>query len=178
VGHLPRLPGIGRLNGARHSSPVVERHNVNGAGIVLAGVVQASIRTEILGPDAFLRSLNICNHFEILHGAHAFVAIFAVAKQPMLRRRATYCWRCSMKKLLTTSVVLATVFMTFASPAFAAKHRASVVSDTMAPYGQPAGDQLLARPSDVVTSEGRIIGADPDQNIRTQLLRDLDQAGF
>jgi len=29
-----------------------------------------------------------------------------------------------------------------------------------------------------VTSEGRIIGADPDQNIRTQLLRDLDQAGF
>ena len=38
-----------------------------------------------------------------------------------------------MKKLLTTSVVLATVFMTFASPAFAAKHRASVVSDTMAP---------------------------------------------
>jgi hypothetical protein len=27
-------------------------------------------------------------------------------------------------------------------------------------------------------TEGRVVGADPDINIRTQLLRDLDQGGF
>jgi hypothetical protein len=46
------------------------------------------------------------------------------------------------------------------------------------PYGQPSGDQTLARPSDLAVTEGRVVGADPDINIRTQLLRDLDQAGF
>lgn len=36
----------------------------------------------------------------------------------------------------------------------------------------------LARPSDVVTAEGRIIGADPDLSIRTEILRDRSQPGF
>ena len=80
-----------------------------------------------------------------------------------------------MKKLLATSAVLATVFAAFSSPAFAAR-RAPVGYDT--PYGQPSGDQTLARPSDVVVTEGRVVGADPDANIRTQLLRDPDQGGF
>jgi len=80
-----------------------------------------------------------------------------------------------MKKLLATSAALATVLATLSSPAFAAR-RAPVGQDT--PYGQPAGDQTLARPSDVVVTEGRVVGADPDVNIRTQLLRDPDQTGF
>jgi hypothetical protein len=37
---------------------------------------------------------------------------------------------------------------------------------------------VLARPSDVAVTEGRVVGADPDANIRTQLIRDLDQGGF
>ena len=45
-------------------------------------------------------------------------------------------------------------------------------------YLQRSHEELLARPSDVVTSEGRVIGADPDQNIRTQLLHDADPNGF
>jgi hypothetical protein len=84
-----------------------------------------------------------------------------------------------MKKLLTISAVLATVFASLASPAFAAppKHRAPVEHDTMSPYVQSTHEQMLARPSDVVTSEGRVIGADPDANIRTQLQRD-PEPGF
>jgi hypothetical protein len=85
-----------------------------------------------------------------------------------------------MKKLLTTSVALATVFASLASPAFAAssKHRAPVANDALVPYGKNANEELLARPSDVVTAEGRVIGADPDPSIRTEILRDRDQAGF
>ena len=80
-----------------------------------------------------------------------------------------------MKKLLATSAALATVLAALSSPAFAAR-RVPVGHDT--PYGQPSGDQTLARPSDLAVTEGRVVGADPDINIRTQLLRDLDQAGF
>jgi len=80
-----------------------------------------------------------------------------------------------MKKLLATSAARATVLAALSSPTFAAR-RAPVAYDT--PYGQPSGDQTLARPSDLAVTEGRVVGADPDINIRTQLLRDLDQAGF
>ena len=80
-----------------------------------------------------------------------------------------------MKKLLATSAALATVLAALSSPAFAAR-RAPVGNDT--PYGQPSGDQTLARPSDLAVTEGRVVGADPDINIRTQLIRDLDQGGF
>ena len=76
-----------------------------------------------------------------------------------------------MKKLFTTGAALVTVFASFASPAFAAspKDRAPVANDAM--DGRIAAP-VLARRSDVVTSEGRIVGADPDINIRTGLLRD------
>jgi hypothetical protein len=79
-----------------------------------------------------------------------------------------------MKKTLTTCVALATVLASLASPAFAAppKHRAPVMNDTtMEPYNQGAFEQL-ARPSDIVVTQGRVVGADPDANIRTQLLHD------
>jgi hypothetical protein len=85
-----------------------------------------------------------------------------------------------MKKLLTTGVALVTVFASLASTAFAApsKHRAPVANDTALSYAKSANEELLARPSDVVTAEGRIVGADPDLNIRTQILRDWSQPGF
>jgi hypothetical protein len=85
-----------------------------------------------------------------------------------------------MKKLLTTGVALVTVFTSMASTAFAAssKHRAPVADDTVQSYARNANEELLARPSDVVTAEGRIVGADPDLSIRTEILRDRSQAGF
>ena len=82
-----------------------------------------------------------------------------------------------MKKLLVAGATLAAVLAAISSPAFAA-HRAPVGHDTMSPYGQLSGDQTLARPSDLAVTEGRVVGADPDVNIRTQLIRDLDQGGF
>jgi hypothetical protein len=79
----------------------------------------------------------------------------------------------SMKKTLTTCTALAAVLASLASPAFAAppKHRAPVMNDTTESYNQGAFEQL-ARPSDVVVTQGRVVGADPDANIRTQLLHD------
>ena len=79
-----------------------------------------------------------------------------------------------MKKVFTTGVALVTVLSAFASPAFAAtsRHRAPVANDAMAPYERSANEPLLARPSDVVTAEGRIVGADPDLSIRSELVRD------
>jgi len=76
-----------------------------------------------------------------------------------------------MKKLLASSVALATVLASLASPAFAAssKHRAPVASE---PYAQGGPVGSYARNSDVVTFGNRIVGEDPDQNIRTQLLHD------
>ena len=78
-----------------------------------------------------------------------------------------------MKKLLAPSIALATVLASLASPAFAApsRHRAPVAQDTMGPYGQ-ANPQYFARQPDVVTFGGRVVGEDPDANIRTQLLHD------
>ena len=100
------------------------------------------------------------------------------AKQPMFRSKGDALLEINpMKKLLATRATLATVLAALSSPAFAA-HRAPVGHDTMTPYGQPSGDVTLARPSDVVVTEGRVVGADPDINIRTQLLRDPDQGGF
>jgi hypothetical protein len=43
--------------------------------------------------DAIARSLNICNFFDIPHGAHAPAVIFAALKQSMKRRRGVDCWR-------------------------------------------------------------------------------------
>ena len=85
-----------------------------------------------------------------------------------------------MKKILTTSVALVTAFTALASTAFAApsRHRAPVANDTLQSYAKDANEELLARPSDVVTGEGRIIGADPDLSIRTEILRDRSLSGF
>ena len=85
-----------------------------------------------------------------------------------------------MKKLLTTGVALVTVFASLASTAFAApsRHRAPVENDTVLSYAKNANEELLARPSDVVTAEGRIVGADPDLSIRAEILRDRSQGGF
>ena len=83
-----------------------------------------------------------------------------------------------MKKLLASSVALATVLASLASPAFAAssKHRAPVANDAWAPYAQggPAGVQN----PDVVTFSNHVVGEDPDQNIRTQLLRDPEPSEY
>jgi hypothetical protein len=78
-----------------------------------------------------------------------------------------------MKKLLATGAALATVLASLASPALAAsRHRAPAVQDTAVPYGQSTSNQLQARQPDVVMSNGRIVGEDPDPNIRAQLLHD------
>jgi hypothetical protein len=121
-------------------------------------------------------SLNICNYCDISHGAYAPATSRRRAKQLNVARKGDELLEINaMKKLLATSAALATVLAALSSPAFAAR-RAPVGHDT--PYGQPSGDQTLARPSDLAVTEGRVVGADPDINIRTQLLRDLDQAGF
>ena len=85
-----------------------------------------------------------------------------------------------MKKLLASTVALATVLASLVSPAFAAssKHRAPVANDASEPYAQggPAGN--YARNSDVVTFGNRVVGEDPDPSIRTQLLRDPEPSEY
>ena len=77
-----------------------------------------------------------------------------------------------MKKTFALGVVLASALAALASPALA-KHRAPVADDTMASYSQPTPNQV-----EVVTGSGSHVIADPDPNIRTQLLRDPDPSGF
>ena len=74
-----------------------------------------------------------------------------------------------MKNLFV--VVFATLATVSASPVFAAqlKHRAPVIHEL--PYGQ-IGAQNYAGRSDVVTFGSRVVGEDPDINIRTQMLHD------
>jgi hypothetical protein len=75
-----------------------------------------------------------------------------------------------MKKTLALGAMLAAL----ASPAFATppKHRAPVSYDTAVPYAP------LASQVEIVTGSGSHVIADPDPNIRTQLLRDPDPSGF
>jgi hypothetical protein len=77
-----------------------------------------------------------------------------------------------MKKMFAVSATLAAVLAALASPAFA-KHRAPVAHDTVTPYGSSMPTQ-----TEVVTGSGSHVIADPDPNIRTQLLRDPDPSGF
>jgi hypothetical protein len=74
-----------------------------------------------------------------------------------------------MKTKLAITVALATVL---ASPAFAAvpKHHAPS-ADTMESYGQ-SNERYVTRPSDAVTFGNRVIGEDPDPNIRSQMQHD------
>lgn len=76
-----------------------------------------------------------------------------------------------MKKSLIFSVALATVL---AAPAFAAapKYRAPVTGNDT-PYRQ-----TMMPPANSVITEGKLVGVDPDPNIRTQLLHDPDPSGF
>jgi hypothetical protein len=80
-----------------------------------------------------------------------------------------------MKKTLALGAALATVLAALASPALAApRHRAPVAGDTNGFYAQ----QPTASQMEIVTGSGSRVIADPDPNIRTQLLRDPDQDGF
>lgn len=76
-----------------------------------------------------------------------------------------------MKTIVAAGVALATVL---ASPAFAAppKHHAPVSHDVYVPYGAAAGGSYMSRPADVVTLGNRVVGEDPDINIRTGIERD------
>jgi hypothetical protein len=59
-----------------------------------------------------------------------------------------------------------------ASPAFAAPRHWTPPTHPAVSYGEPVGNTHYNRSSDVVTFGGRVIGEDPDANIRTQLLFD------
>ena len=86
-----------------------------------------------------------------------------------------------MKMSFVTTVAIGTVLSALAAPAFAAppRHRAPApVANDTGPYGAFPQERLMAPPSTVVSSEGRVVGADPDPNIRTQLLHDPDPNGF
>ena len=76
-----------------------------------------------------------------------------------------------MKNLLAVGVAFASLATFAAAPAFAAplKHRAPI--DRELPYGQIGGQIYAGRP-DVVTLGGRIVGEDPDLNIRSQMQHD------
>lgn len=76
-----------------------------------------------------------------------------------------------MKAIFVPGIALVTVL---ASTAFAAppKHRVPLARDDMSSYGQNAGDRSFARGSDVVIEGNRVIGQDPDPNVRAQLLKD------
>lgn len=77
-----------------------------------------------------------------------------------------------MKTTIATGLVLATVL---AAPAFAAppKHRAVIDRDSTAPYAQVEGQSFTTRrPDDAVILGDRVVGADPDPNIRAQILHD------
>ena len=67
-----------------------------------------------------------------------------------------------MKKLVTALGLLAVL----ASPVLA-QSRAVASRDARAAYAQSA-----AVPSDVVVDHGKVIGQDPDPNVRLELLRD------
>jgi hypothetical protein len=81
-------------------------------------------------------------------------------------------------KLMKAKIALAlAVTAVLSVPAFAAppKHHATTERDPMAPYAQEtqgAYQPFVGRPSDVVTFGNRVVGEDPDPNIRSQMLHD------
>jgi hypothetical protein len=75
-----------------------------------------------------------------------------------------------MKTKIAISAALAVVL---ASPAFAAppKHRVPAASAPMESYGQ-SNERYVAKQPDAVTLGNRVIGEDPDPNIRSQMEHD------
>jgi hypothetical protein len=75
-----------------------------------------------------------------------------------------------MKTKLALGLALAAALSTsaFAAP----KHHAAVESDGSASYAQPATERYYGPRSDVVTFGNRVIGQDPDLNIRSQMEHD------
>jgi hypothetical protein len=126
-------------------------------------------------------ALNICNSSTISHGAHAPADFCRIPQTRMLRAGGDDCWRSKMKKIFVTTVALGTALAALVAPAFAAppRHRAPApVANDTGPYGPLPQERLMAPPNTVVSTEGRVVGADPDPNIRTQLLHDPDPTGF
>jgi hypothetical protein len=76
-----------------------------------------------------------------------------------------------MKTKLMIGVALAAAVSTsaFAAPP---RHRAVNDRDTMAPYSQPVRPAYSAPRSDVVVLGDRIVGQDPDVNVRSALEHD------
>lgn len=77
-----------------------------------------------------------------------------------------------MKSFTATLVALATVL---ASPVYAAsaKHRSPAVQAGANAFGQfNSGPYSNTRAGDTVVFGNRVIGQDPDPNIRTQMLHD------
>ncbi len=74
-----------------------------------------------------------------------------------------------MKSILAMTVVAASVFV---SAAQAATVRHSHARSALHAYGQATEGPAVAHERDIVTFGGRVIGEDPDPNIRTQMLHD------
>ena len=74
-----------------------------------------------------------------------------------------------MKTILAMTVVAASVFATAVQ---AAPVRHSHERSALHAYGQATQGAALAHDRDIVTFGGRVIGEDPDPNIRTQMLHD------
>lgn len=75
-----------------------------------------------------------------------------------------------MKTKIALGLALATALSTsaFAAP----KHHAAVEADTMSSYEQAPTERYYSPRSDVVTLGNRVIGQDPDLNIRSQMEHD------
>lgn len=74
-----------------------------------------------------------------------------------------------MKKLVTAFVLAALAV----SPAFAAKKRHTISAQAAAAQAyEPTNQYTTAGMSYVVISNGRVVGQDPDPNVRLNLLRD------
>jgi hypothetical protein len=75
-----------------------------------------------------------------------------------------------MKTKIALGLALAAALSTsaFAAP----RHHAAVEADSMSSYGQASTERFYSPRSDVVTFGNRVIGQDPDLNIRSQMEHD------
>jgi len=74
---------------------------------------------------------------------------------------------------MKSKLVIAAAVALAASPVLAApRHRAPVGNQPMNAYGAASSAQSYANRGDVVMFGNRVVGEDPDPNIRTQMLHD------